>query len=92
MGPGILNASKALGELGSVLDGLELRLRVGGVIGDTRSAVALGYIQIDQQVMQELMFKAARMVHRARQWVLGLGANDRAFAVFERHGCQLDTT
>jgi hypothetical protein len=43
-------------------------------------------------VMQELMFKAARMVHHARQWVLGLGASDRAFAVFERHGCQLDTT
>ena len=43
-------------------------------------------------VMQELMFKAARMLHHARQWVLGLGANDRAFAVFERHWCQLDTT
>ena len=43
-------------------------------------------------VMQELMFKAARMLHHARQWVLGLGANDRAFAVFERHWCQLDTS
>ena len=32
-------------------------------------------------VMQELMFKAARMVYHARQWVLGLGANDAAFAV-----------
>jgi hypothetical protein len=42
-------------------------------------------------VMQELMFKAARMVHHARQWVLGLGANDTAFAVFERHWNQLDT-
>jgi hypothetical protein len=42
-------------------------------------------------VMQELMFKAARMVHHARQWVLGLGANDTAFAVFERHWCELDT-
>lgn len=42
-------------------------------------------------VMQELMFKAARMVHHARQWVLGLGANDAAFAVFERHWHQLDT-
>ena len=38
-------------------------------------------------VIQELMFNAARMVHHARQWVLGLGTNDRAFAVFERHGC-----
>lgn len=43
-------------------------------------------------VMQELMFKAARMVCHARQWVLGLGANDAAFAVFERHWRQLDTT
>jgi hypothetical protein len=42
-------------------------------------------------VMQELMFKAARMVHHARQWVLGLGANDAAFAVFECHWHQLDT-
>lgn len=41
-------------------------------------------------VMQELMFKAARMVEHARQWVLGLGANDRAFAVFERHWRELD--
>ena len=42
-------------------------------------------------VMQELMFKAARMIHHARQWVLGLGKNDTAFAVFERHWHQLDT-
>lgn len=42
-------------------------------------------------VMQELMFKAARMVHHARQWVLGLGAHDTAFAVFERHWFELDT-
>jgi hypothetical protein len=27
-------------------------------------------------VMQELMFKAARVIRHARQWVLGLGAND----------------
>jgi hypothetical protein len=41
-------------------------------------------------VMQELMFKAVRMVRHARQWVLGLGANDVAFAVFARHWQQLD--
>jgi len=41
-------------------------------------------------VMQELMFKAARVIRHARQWVLGLGANDGAFAVFERHWHQLD--
>jgi hypothetical protein len=36
-------------------------------------------------VMQELMFKAARMIHHAGRWVLGLGESDPAFAVFERH-------
>lgn len=41
-------------------------------------------------VMPELMFKAARMMHHARQWVLGLGQNDLAFAAFERHWRQLD--
>ena len=42
-------------------------------------------------VMQELMFKAGRMLRHARRWVLGLGANDSGFAVFERHWRQLDT-
>jgi hypothetical protein len=41
-------------------------------------------------VMQELMFKAVRMVRHARQWVLGLGANDAAYALFSRHWQQLD--
>ncbi len=36
-------------------------------------------------VMQEMMFKAARMVHHAGRWVLGLGANDTGFEVFARH-------
>jgi hypothetical protein len=35
-------------------------------------------------VMQEIMFKAARMIKHAGRWVLGLGANDRAHTVFER--------
>ena len=42
-------------------------------------------------VMHELMFKAARLLSHARQWVLGLGANDTVFAVIERHWRQLDT-
>lgn len=42
-------------------------------------------------VMQELMFKAARMITHAGQWALGLGANDPAFEVFERHYGQLST-
>jgi hypothetical protein len=41
--------------------------------------------------MQELMFKAARMITHAGQWMLGLGASDPAFTVFERHYRQLNT-
>jgi hypothetical protein len=41
-------------------------------------------------VFQELMFKAARMARHARRWVLGLGANDGAFAAFQRHWQELD--
>jgi hypothetical protein len=40
-------------------------------------------------VMQELMLKAARMIHHGGRWVLGLGESDPAFAVFERHYAQL---
>ncbi|MEI7931335.1 MAG: hypothetical protein WCH97_07435, partial [Actinomycetes bacterium] len=40
-------------------------------------------------VMQELMFKAARMLRHAGRWVLGLGQNDSAFTVFEHHYGQL---
>jgi len=36
-------------------------------------------------VMQELMFKAAWYIHHARQWVLGLGQNGAAFALFALH-------
>lgn len=35
-------------------------------------------------VMQEIMFKAAHMIKHAGRWVLGLGANDSAYTVFER--------
>jgi hypothetical protein len=40
-------------------------------------------------VMQELMFKAGRMIHHAGRWLLGLGNSEPAFAVFERHYGQL---
>ena len=40
-------------------------------------------------VMQELMFKAARMTRHAGRWVLGLGHSDPGFAVFDRHYAQL---
>ena len=42
-------------------------------------------------VMQELMFKAGRMIRHAGRWVLGLGQSDPAIAVFERHYGQLNT-
>jgi len=42
-------------------------------------------------VMQEMMFKAARMIHHAGRWVLGLGQSDSGFAVFDRHYGQLRT-
>ena len=40
-------------------------------------------------VMQEMMFKAARMIRHAGRWILGLGEADSGFAVFERHYGQL---
>ena len=43
-------------------------------------------------VMQELMFKAARMIRHAGRWVLGLGESDSGFAVFERHYRTLPVT
>ncbi len=35
-------------------------------------------------VMQDIMLKAGRMIKHAGRWVLGLGANDSAHAVFDR--------
>ena len=43
-------------------------------------------------VMQEIMFKAGRMIKHAGRWVLGLGANDSAHTVFERLYRQLSPT
>ena len=42
-------------------------------------------------VMQEMMFKAARMIKHAGRSILGLGEKDSGFAVFERHDGQLKT-
>ncbi len=41
--------------------------------------------------MQELMFKAARLITHSGRWFLGLGERDSDFAVFDRHYCQLST-
>lgn len=40
-------------------------------------------------VIQEMIYKAARMIHHAGRFVLGLGANDSGFDVFARHYSQL---
>ena len=42
-------------------------------------------------VMQDLMFKAARMIKHAGRWFLGLGESDSGYAVFERHYGRLST-
>ena len=39
----------------------------------------------NKTVMQELMFKAARMIKHAGRWILGLAESDSGFAMFERH-------
>jgi hypothetical protein len=43
-------------------------------------------------VMQELIYKAGRLIEHGRQMVLGLGANDRAAAVFMRLHAQFAAT
>ena len=43
-------------------------------------------------VMQELIYRAGRLIEHGRQMVLGLGANDRAAAVFMRLHAQFATT
>ena len=42
-------------------------------------------------VMQEMMYKAARMIKHARSWLLGLGAGDGAFEVFKQHYGQMSS-
>lgn len=42
-------------------------------------------------VMQEMMFKAGRMIRHAGRWVLGLGQSDTGFAVFQRLYGQFST-
>ena len=45
----IFDATEAIREVGPIFERLELRLGVRIVIGDMRTAVALGYIKVDQQ-------------------------------------------
>jgi hypothetical protein len=50
----IFDRAEACGEVGSVLEGLELRLGVGVVIRDVRVAVGLGDLEVDQQCRDRL--------------------------------------
>ena len=43
-------------------------------------------------VMQELIYRAGRLIEHGRQMVLGLGANDRAAVVFMRLHAQVAAT
>lgn len=43
-------------------------------------------------IMQEMMYKAARITHHARRWVLGLGRHDPGASAFVRHDRQLVAT
>jgi Transposase DDE domain group 1 len=43
-------------------------------------------------VIREIMLKAARMIHHAGRWSLGLGENDKGFTVFAQHYDELCRT
>jgi hypothetical protein len=43
-------------------------------------------------VIQELIYRAGRLIHHGKQWALGLGANDRAATVFMRLHAQFAPT
>jgi len=47
--PRILDATEAIREVGTVFEGLELRLGIRVVIGDVWPAVGLGNLQVNQQ-------------------------------------------
>ena len=49
VGPRIFDRTEAIWKVGTVFEGLELRLGIRVVIGDVRAAMGLGNIQIDQQ-------------------------------------------
>jgi hypothetical protein len=51
---GVVVASEAVRELGTVLHGLELAFRKGIVVGDVRPAVRLGHAQGGQQLRDAL--------------------------------------
>jgi len=67
----ILDAAEAPGEVGTVLQGLELRLGERVVVGDVRPAVGLGDLQIDQQRGDGLRAHAGAAIGVQRQGVRG---------------------
>jgi hypothetical protein len=55
------------------------------------AAVAMNLLRlIGQHTLHEQDSPVRHQAQHARRWVLGPGANDAAFAVFERHWRELD--
>lgn len=64
---GFFDAAEALGEVRAVLQGLELRLREGVVVGDVGAAVGLGHIEVHQQFCHKLGSHAGPAVGMDRE-------------------------
>ena len=71
VGSAILDAAEAPGEVGTVLQGLELRLGERVVVRGVRPAVGLGELQIDQQRGDGLRAHAGAAIGVQRQGVRG---------------------
>ena|SRR5450830_333753 len=63
----VFDAAKALREVGTVLERLELRLGEWVVVADIRSAVGLGHFQVDQQLGHGLGAHAGAAVCMQRE-------------------------
>ena len=70
----VLDRAEAIGEVGSVLQGFELRLGVRIVIRDVRAAVGLGDIEVDEERSDGLRSHAGAAIGMERE-----GARERCF-------------
>ena len=68
---GFFDTAEAVGEVRAVLQGFELRLREGVIVGDVGTAVGLGHIEVHQQFCHELGSHAGAAVgmDRERAWL-----------------------
>ena len=91
---GVSNArSKTLGlvDMQLLLSAQSQQLAKSYPNGQVPPGVMQQVVEDIKTVIQEMMFKAARLIRHAGRWVLGLGANDRGFAVFDRHYGQMSS-